>query len=166
MLYAFADEYGLLAKAYQRQGVQAILINPAAEALLLLRDNNPSTVYPGMWSPPGGGIETGETREAALKREVREETGWPLQDFSLFTRSFNPVRRALNHVFAAAVEGPEDLFTLGEGQAKRFFPFREMAQLDMPPFVRDFMRSFYRSSLPDLVLQQNAQHEAGMVLRV
>jgi 8-oxo-dGTP diphosphatase len=40
--------------------------------LIIRRDNPPSQ---GMWSPPGGMIELGETIQEATKREVEEECG-------------------------------------------------------------------------------------------
>jgi ADP-ribose pyrophosphatase YjhB (NUDIX family) len=42
------------------------------EVLLVERGGNP---LKGYWSIPGGLLETGETLERAVKREVREETG-------------------------------------------------------------------------------------------
>jgi 8-oxo-dGTP diphosphatase len=43
----------------------------------------------GLWSLPGGVLETGETLEAGIIREVREETGLeirPLRIFEVFER--------------------------------------------------------------------------------
>jgi ADP-ribose pyrophosphatase YjhB (NUDIX family) len=43
----------------------------------------------GYWSLPGGLVETGESLETAVKREILEETGLqvePLQMFELFER--------------------------------------------------------------------------------
>jgi 8-oxo-dGTP diphosphatase len=42
--------------------------------LLLLRWRDPGSGAE-MWEPPGGGIEPGETAEAAARRELREEAG-------------------------------------------------------------------------------------------
>lgn len=49
------------------------VIKDAAGRLLLVRRGHPPGA--GLWSLPGGRVETGETDHEAVIREVREETG-------------------------------------------------------------------------------------------
>ena len=44
--------------------------------LMQLRDFKPTIVYPGHWGFFAGHWETGETAEAAMKRELQEELRW------------------------------------------------------------------------------------------
>ena len=52
-------------------GVGAVVLD-ADRVLLIKRGHEP---LKGQWSLPGGSVETGETLERAIAREVREETG-------------------------------------------------------------------------------------------
>jgi len=52
-------------------GVGAVVLD-GDRVLLIKRGHEP---LKGQWSLPGGGVELGETLEAAIVREVREETG-------------------------------------------------------------------------------------------
>jgi 8-oxo-dGTP diphosphatase len=52
--------------------VGAVIKDRTGRLLLIKRGHEPGK---GLWSIPGGRIEPGESDEAALVREVREETG-------------------------------------------------------------------------------------------
>lgn len=47
----------------------------SADGKVLLGKNREGGVYEGTYVVPGGGVDEGETREQALRREMQEETG-------------------------------------------------------------------------------------------
>jgi len=53
-------------------GVGAVVVNGDGRVLLVKRAHEP---LKGEWSLPGGGVEVGETLDAAVVRELFEETG-------------------------------------------------------------------------------------------
>ena len=72
-----------IVRATQRKftaSVAAIVINEKNEVLLLDHVLRPFAT----WGLPGGFLVRGEQPEAALKREIREETGIEITDISLY----------------------------------------------------------------------------------
>lgn len=67
-------------------GIGALIFNEAREILLVERGREPLR---GMWSLPGGVLETGETLVEGITREVLEETGLvvePVRIVEIFER--------------------------------------------------------------------------------
>jgi 8-oxo-dGTP diphosphatase len=61
-------------------GVGALIFE-GSKILLVERAKDP---LKGYWSLPGGIVETGETLDAGIRREVREETGLDVEAVSVF----------------------------------------------------------------------------------
>ncbi len=65
--------------------VAAILVLDDGRYLMQLRDDLPNIWYPGFWGLFGGGVNDGEDRMQALKRELREELNLEIGEARLFT---------------------------------------------------------------------------------
>jgi 8-oxo-dGTP diphosphatase len=124
--------------------VSALLVNPAGEVLLQLRDDDPALLYPDCWTIPGGHVEPGETPDEAIRRELREEmaldvplTVWRTVDAP---RADYTVRQTF---FTGPLEvDPADL-PLYEGQAVRFAGPADLADLPLAFGFEEILRQFF-----------------------
>ena len=62
-----------------RPAARVLLFDPGGR-LLMFRAFGSSDEHPELWITPGGGLESGESCEAAAKRELWEETGISVED--------------------------------------------------------------------------------------
>lgn len=67
-------------KHKNRTIVAAVIVSKDNQ--ILLGQMRTGGVYPGCWHIPGGGVESGETKQQALERELMEEVGLDIRGFS------------------------------------------------------------------------------------
>ena len=83
-------------------GVKCLIENEKGETLFIKHTYGFNT-----WSFPGGGIERGETREQAVRREVVEEVGIKLEKVDKIGEIYNELeyKRDTIYVFRASIVG-------------------------------------------------------------
>ncbi|KAI0217130.1 Nucleoside diphosphate-linked moiety X motif 17 [Lamellibrachia satsuma] len=72
------DEVLQLPQAIRSRGIDVgavTLLESCDGNVLLTRRASHLSIFPGVWVPPGGHVELGETLETAALRELKEETG-------------------------------------------------------------------------------------------
>lgn len=98
----------LVQNEYPRPAVKAIILNDKQEILLGRRGQYP---YKGMWDLIGGNMHGGETLEACLLREIKEELGVDAKIDDLFhvysDKGKNPKFSGVGFVYGASVERQE-----------------------------------------------------------
>ncbi|HEU4968878.1 (deoxy)nucleoside triphosphate pyrophosphohydrolase [Sphingomonas sp.] len=113
--------------------VAAALID--ADGRVLLQQRAPHRSMPGLWEFPGGKVESGETPEAALARELEEELGVRVAPEAMAPVAFASDALGERHLVlllyaARAWEGePQPL----DASALRWVTVEEMEALPMPP---------------------------------
>ena len=100
-----------------------------SEVLTYLRDEKPGLPWPALWDLPGGGREAGESPEACLLRELREEFGLSLPpDRLLWHRSFPAMTDASrsSYFFAGRISA-DDIAAIRFGDEGQYWQMMDRA---------------------------------------
>lgn len=109
--------------------------------LMLLRNKKKKDVNKGKWIGVGGKLESGETPDECLLREVKEETGLTLNDYRIrgtLTFSSEGYEDELIFVYTSG-DFTGKLSECNEGELK-FIPFHEIPKLSLWEGDRIFLK--------------------------
>ncbi len=125
----------------KRKGVSIIFINDRKEILLLLRDDKDTIPYPNMWDLPGGHVESGESAEECIIREMEEEMGLKLKDFKL--TSVMEFDDRIEHTFWKRDNLNINKIDLKEGQCLKWFTREEVFRTKLAYGFKEIIEDFF-----------------------
>ncbi|MBC8412881.1 MAG: NUDIX domain-containing protein [Nitrospira sp.] len=133
-----------------KQVAQIILENPRGELLIYKRDNNPDIPYPGHWDLIGGHLEEGETPEQALVREVMEEIGIELAEYTFFKKYdvfVGDVWQNIKYIYTAKIDIPLQDLTLYEGEKLMYVSRAEICNINFANILKDIVLDYIKSNV-------------------
>lgn len=131
--------------------VDALVFRDGA-VLLVKRGKEPAK---GLWSPPGGSLELGETVERAAEREVLEETGIVVRaghvvDIRDVIMRDNAGRVRWHYVLFGVlcdyVSG--EPFPASDAENARFLPLRELGEYEIVADARESLERVLQAGSP------------------
>ena len=124
-------------------GTSIIFFNNRHQILLVLRDNIPTIASPGMWDLPGGHVESNETPEECIVREMLEEIEINVEGCRLF-RVYEFSDRT-EYVFMQQAWFDLQSITLHEGQMLRWFSCAEAEQTRLAYGFNEVVADYFNS---------------------
>ena len=128
-----------------KQIAQIILENDKGEFLIYLRDGKPGIPFPHHWDLIGGHVEEGETPEAALIREVKEEIDFDLKDYTFFREYLcleGDAYPNIKFIYHGKINLPVEDITLLEGDRLQYFTRNEIPDIKFANILRKIMLDF------------------------
>jgi 8-oxo-dGTP diphosphatase len=122
-------------------GTSIIFFNDNRQVLLVLRDDIPSILYPGLWDLPGGHIEADESAAECIVREMLEEIEINVAGCELF-RVYEFSDRT-ESVFMKRADFDIEKVVLHEGQMLRWFSEDEAAQTELAYGFDQVLRDYF-----------------------
>lgn len=122
-------------------------IIPKGDAVVMVRRANPEEGEGGVRLElvfPGGVLRVGESREACVKREVREETGYEVEPVRLISYRMQPEMRRIIFYYLCRLVHPEPVTNPSE-------PY-EIAEVLLVPIKK--LQSLIKTSIDPLVLKE------------
>jgi 8-oxo-dGTP diphosphatase len=133
-----------------KQIAMVLLFDRQCRLLVYLRDNKPDIPFPNYWDFFGGHVEEGETPEEALVREVKEELGVDLAQWSFFRRYVCTEGDAypnIKHLYWARIDKIAQELTLYEGQRLMSIAPEQRGELKFANILGQVLEDFVGSGL-------------------
>jgi 8-oxo-dGTP pyrophosphatase MutT (NUDIX family) len=138
----------------QKQGTGILFFDAEHDRVLVFRrDNIAGIPFPGMLDIIGGAVETGETPEQTIEREVFEElldlrtgAGYRLKDYTLFTR-FTDSLGIEEYIYARPIDFMIEDIDLLEGECLVWISRADLPTLRMGYGYENVVRTFFASPL-------------------
>ncbi len=131
--------------------VQVVVGYLIREGKVLVGRRKPGGMLGGLWELPGGKVETGETLEEALRREIAEETGirvlHRLRYVGHVRHTYTHLRVVL-HLFTAFAG--EDVRRVEEVETLRWVSPEELHDLPIPRGTRKVLALLRSTASPDI----------------
>ncbi|PIS05128.1 MAG: hypothetical protein COT81_02800 [Candidatus Buchananbacteria bacterium CG10_big_fil_rev_8_21_14_0_10_42_9] len=121
--------------------------------ILLVKENRPNHHSHGQWNQPAGWIDVGENPISAVKREVKEETGYTFTPTALFgvyslvkkhrqkkSKDGLILPHAIKLIFVGNINGPQAKLA-GDIQEVKWFTFTEVKKWENQSFAIVISRS-------------------------
>lgn len=117
--------------------------------ILVLKRNAQSKTNPSKWELPGGKIDAGEAFDEALKREIREETGFTVAIHTAAGTAMQetPEYRVVNLVMVGTILSG-GLSISPEHSEYRWASLPEIAALDKADWFTEYFSMYMSAGLP------------------
>lgn len=124
-----------------KQVVVAVIRRPEDGKYLLVSSKKEWGEFTGYLYPPGGKIEDDETKEAALKRELREELSLDVEPLREIAETPGDVEQ-VTYWWECRVKPGQEMIISDELSEVGFFSREEMQERNLWPATETFFREY------------------------